>query len=71
MSVRIGLIGAGQIGEDHARRIAEKVPGAQITAVASRRQTDYFRTTIKNGKLFTNSSEISSLENKWDKMQRK
>lgn len=38
MSVRIGLIGAGQIGEDHARRIAEKVPGAQITAVASRRR---------------------------------
>ena len=38
MSVRIGLIGAGQIGEDHARRIAEKVPGADYRCCARERR---------------------------------
>ena len=38
MCIRVGIIGAGQIGEDHARRITEKISGAQVTAVASRRR---------------------------------
>lgn len=38
MSIRIGMIGAGQIGEDHVRRITEKLSGAQVTAIASRRR---------------------------------
>lgn len=36
MEIRIGMIGAGQIGEDHVRRITEKISGARVTAVASR-----------------------------------
>ena len=36
MEIRIGMVGAGQIGEDHVRRITEKISGARITAVASR-----------------------------------
>ena len=38
MGIRIGMIGAGQIGEDHVRRITEKLAGASVTAVASRRR---------------------------------
>ena len=38
VAIRIGMIGAGQIGEDHARRIAEEISGAQVTAIASRRR---------------------------------
>lgn len=38
MDIRIGMVGAGQIGEDHARRITEKIAGARVTAVASRRR---------------------------------
>jgi myo-inositol 2-dehydrogenase / D-chiro-inositol 1-dehydrogenase len=30
----IGLIGAGRIGSSHAGIIAERVPGAQLAAVA-------------------------------------
>lgn len=33
MSVRIGLIGAGHIGEDHLRRITKVIPGAQVVAL--------------------------------------
>ena len=36
MEIRIGMVGAGQIGEDHVRRITEKISGARVTAVASR-----------------------------------
>src|SRR4051794_25555510 len=36
-AVRIGLIGAGRIGASHARLIAERVPGARLTAVADPR----------------------------------
>lgn len=36
-SVGIGLIGAGRIGTSHARLIAERVPGAQLVAVADPR----------------------------------
>lgn len=35
MCIRVGIIGAGQIGEDHVRRITEKISGARVTAVAS------------------------------------
>ncbi len=38
MGIRIGMIGAGQIGEDHVRRVTEKISGAEIAAVASRRR---------------------------------
>ena len=38
MCIRVGIIGAGQIGEDHVRRITEKISGARVTAVASRRR---------------------------------
>lgn len=37
MSIRIGIIGAGQIGEDHARRLTETLAGGKVVAVASRR----------------------------------
>ncbi|GCB52193.1 Gfo/Idh/MocA family protein [Streptomyces sp. NL15-2K] len=33
MTVRIGVIGAGMIGQDHIRRLTEVVAGAQVTAV--------------------------------------
>ena len=29
MEIRIGMVGAGQIGEDHVRRITEKISGAR------------------------------------------
>ena len=35
--VRVGLIGAGRIGSSHAQLIAERVPGAQLVAVADPR----------------------------------
>lgn len=38
MDIRIGMVGAGQIGEDHVRRITDKIPGARVSAVASRRR---------------------------------
>lgn len=38
MTIRIGIIGAGQIGEDHAHRITDTIPNAQVTAIASRRR---------------------------------
>jgi myo-inositol 2-dehydrogenase/D-chiro-inositol 1-dehydrogenase len=34
MSLRIGLLGAGRIGQVHARTIAQRVTGAQLVAVA-------------------------------------
>ena len=33
MSVRIGLVGAGVMGEDHARIVAEELPGATLQVV--------------------------------------
>ena len=33
MTVRIGIIGTGMIGEDHARRLTDVVSGAEVTAV--------------------------------------
>ncbi|MEU0250661.1 Gfo/Idh/MocA family oxidoreductase [Streptomyces sp. NPDC006235] len=33
MTVRVGVIGAGWIGQDHIRRLTETVTGAQVTAV--------------------------------------
>ncbi|MCK8433414.1 Gfo/Idh/MocA family oxidoreductase [Streptomyces sp. D2-8] len=34
MTVRVGVIGAGMIGQDHIRRLTEVVTGAAVTAVA-------------------------------------
>jgi myo-inositol 2-dehydrogenase/D-chiro-inositol 1-dehydrogenase len=34
MTVRIGVIGVGMIGQDHIRRLTQVVTGAQVTAVA-------------------------------------
>lgn len=34
MTVHIGVIGTGAIGADHVRRIGERVPGAEVVAVA-------------------------------------
>ncbi|GAB3386830.1 Gfo/Idh/MocA family oxidoreductase [Amycolatopsis echigonensis] len=33
MTVRVGVIGAGMIGQDHVRRLTEVVHGAEVTAV--------------------------------------
>jgi len=33
MTVRVGVIGAGTIGQDHIRRIAEVIPGGRVVAV--------------------------------------
>lgn len=33
MSVKIGIIGTGMIGEEHARRITQQLTGGQIVAV--------------------------------------
>jgi myo-inositol 2-dehydrogenase/D-chiro-inositol 1-dehydrogenase len=33
MTVRVGVIGTGMIGQDHIRRITEVVPGGRVTAV--------------------------------------
>jgi len=34
MSVRVGVIGVGNIGQDHIRRLTRKVAGAQVVAVS-------------------------------------
>ncbi|HEY3479637.1 MAG TPA: Gfo/Idh/MocA family oxidoreductase [Streptomyces sp.] len=34
MTVRVGVIGAGMIGQDHVRRLTEVVAGAEVVAVA-------------------------------------
>jgi myo-inositol 2-dehydrogenase / D-chiro-inositol 1-dehydrogenase len=34
MTVRVGVIGAGMIGQDHVRRLTTTLPGARITAIA-------------------------------------
>jgi myo-inositol 2-dehydrogenase / D-chiro-inositol 1-dehydrogenase len=34
MTVRAGIVGAGMIGQDHARRLSRVLAGAQVTAVA-------------------------------------
>jgi myo-inositol 2-dehydrogenase / D-chiro-inositol 1-dehydrogenase len=34
MTVRVGIVGAGLIGQDHARRLSRALAGAQVTAVA-------------------------------------
>lgn len=36
--IRIGVVGTGQIGVDHIRRITEHCRGARVTAVSSRRR---------------------------------
>ncbi|MFD8816547.1 Gfo/Idh/MocA family oxidoreductase, partial [Streptomyces sp. NPDC059627] len=33
MTVRVGVIGAGRIGQEHMRRLTETVTGARVTAV--------------------------------------
>src|SRR5579863_726461 len=33
MTVRVGVIGTGMIGQDHIRRITEVLPGGRVTAV--------------------------------------
>ena len=57
MSIRIGVIGAGQIGEDHVRRVTEKIPGAQVTAVASRRRAPAEKVAAICGARVENSAE--------------
>jgi myo-inositol 2-dehydrogenase/D-chiro-inositol 1-dehydrogenase len=34
MTVRVGIVGAGMIGQDHAHRLSRALAGAQVTAVA-------------------------------------
>ena len=34
MSVRIGVIGAGMIGQDHVRRLTHAISGARVAAVS-------------------------------------
>ncbi|MFZ6030962.1 MAG: Gfo/Idh/MocA family protein [Chloroflexota bacterium] len=38
--IRIGVIGAGQIGKHHLKTYAEKVPGVQVVAVADLNETE-------------------------------
>jgi myo-inositol 2-dehydrogenase/D-chiro-inositol 1-dehydrogenase len=38
MSIRVGIIGTGLIGEDHGRKLASVVPGASVSAVSDIRR---------------------------------
>jgi myo-inositol 2-dehydrogenase/D-chiro-inositol 1-dehydrogenase len=37
MTVRVGVIGAGWIGQDHIRRLTDTVTGAEVTGPRKRR----------------------------------
>ena len=46
MTLRVGVIGTGNIGADHVRRLSRQVSGAQVTAVfdvATQRAQDVAR----------------------------
>ena len=34
MTVQVGVIGAGKIGQEHIRRLTETLPGAKVVAVS-------------------------------------
>ena len=38
MSIRVGIIGTGLIGEDHGRKLANVIAGASVSAVSDVRR---------------------------------
>ncbi|MFE2315759.1 Gfo/Idh/MocA family protein [Streptomyces sp. NPDC059441] len=68
MTVRVGVIGAGMIGQDHIRRLTEVVTGAAVTAVTDLDQTRAAEVAARVGAMalptgaeLTNSRDVDAV----------
>jgi myo-inositol 2-dehydrogenase / D-chiro-inositol 1-dehydrogenase len=65
MTVNVGVIGSGKIGQEHIRRLTETLPGAKVVAVsdADAARANEVAATVPGAKAYPTGEELITTKN--------
>ena len=65
MTVNVGVIGSGKIGQEHIRRLTETLPGAKVVAVsdADAARANEVAATVPGAKAYPTGEELIATKN--------